>query len=168
MAGPTIINLKQCTVKFAADAASITTAPDFTCQVTAVSIKANPKLQTVPATMCGGESQVPAATGWQLDITYLQDWGAVDSISQYFYDNDAELSNFEITPVDPSAPAATGTCYLVAGDYLGAAGTPLTGTSSCPCPAKPTITGSLTRQAQTGVPADQVPQPVQQPVPQPA
>jgi hypothetical protein len=60
-------------------------------------------------------------------------------MSQYMYDNDTELKYFEIIPIDPAAPSASGTCYVVAGDYLGAAGTVLTATSTNPCPVKPTL-----------------------------
>jgi hypothetical protein len=148
MSGPVVLNIKDATVQFALTETAVTTAPDFTCQVTSAAIKANPKLQTVPATFCAAESQSPSASGWQLDLTWLQDWGATDSMSQFMFDNDTALMFFSIVPVDPAAPAATGQCYVVAGDYLGAAGTVLTATATCPLPVKPTITGAGTLVAE--------------------
>ena len=142
MAGPTVLNLKQCTVKFADTSAGLTSAPDFTCQVTSAAVKVNAKLQTVPATMCAPESQSPAASGWSLDLQWLQDWGAAapGGMSEYMFTNDTQLKFFELKPVDPTAPTCNGECYIVAGDYLGAAGTPLLATATCPMPQKPTIT----------------------------
>jgi len=151
MASPVVMNVKDATVKFVLASAVTTpppdfaTAPDFTCQVTSASIKSNPKLQTVPATFCAAESQSPSASGWQLDLTWLQDWSAATgSMSQFMFDNDAELAYFQIVPNDPTGPGAEGQCYLVAGDYLGAAGAVLTATATCPCPAKPTISATIT------------------------
>jgi hypothetical protein len=136
----TILNIKQASMKFADTQAGLTSAPDFTCQITSASVKAVPKLQTVAPTFCGPETQSPAASGWQLDLTWLQDWGATPSgMSQYMYDNDTALKWFTIIPVDPAAPSASGQCYVVAGDYLGAAGVPLLATAVCPVPVKPTL-----------------------------
>jgi hypothetical protein len=152
MSGPVVLNIKDATVKFGVDSTALTSAPDFTCQVTSAAIKANPKLQTVAATFCAAESQIPAASGWQMDLAWLQDWGATDSMSQFMFDHDTDLMMFEITPVDPAAPGATGSCYVVAGDYLGAAGTVLVATATCPLPVKPTITapGALASAASGG------------------
>jgi hypothetical protein len=146
VAAASIINIKDCSVIFADDEAGLTaTTPaptDFKCQVNSAEIQAQPKLQTVPATFCNPESQMPSATGWQLVITFLQDWGATESLSQYLFDNDAELKWFMLSPTDVTlddVPSATGQCWIVAGQYLGAAGAPVNATSTMPVPAKPTI-----------------------------
>src|SRR4051812_35217735 len=146
MPAANLINIKDASVIFADDEAGLTTttpAPtDFKCQVNSAAIEPQPKLQTVPATFCAPESQVPSATGWQLNITFMQDWGAMPSLSQYLFDNDATLKWFRIAPNDVTlvgVPEATGQCWIVSGQYLGAAGAPVNGTSTMPIPAKPTI-----------------------------
>jgi hypothetical protein len=150
VAAANLIDIKDCSVIFADDEAGLTaTTPapsDFKCQVNSAAINAVPKLQTVPATFCNAETQVPATTGWQLVLTFMQDWGATpDSLSQYLFDNDATLKWFLMTPTDvtlDSVPAAKGQCWIVAGAYLGAAGAPVNATSTMPVAAKPTITGA--------------------------
>ena len=151
-----VLTINQASVKFADDAASLTTAPDFTCQVISAAINARPNLQTVPATFCGPQSQVPAATGWELALTWLEDWGAGGAtptgMSQYMFDNDAQLKHFELSVTDAgdptvTVPKASGQCWIVAGAYLGAAGTPLQASSTCPVPAKPTIGAGTTVMA---------------------
>ena len=149
MAAASIINIKNCSVIFAATEAGLTapTPVDYKCQVNSAEIQAQPKLQTVPATFCNPESQMPSATGWQLVITFLQDWGATNSLSQFLFDNDAELMWFKLAPIDMTlddVPEATGQCWVVAGQYLGAAGAPVNATSTMPVPAKPTIAAAGT------------------------
>lgn len=141
----TVLVLNQCSVKFAATSTALTAAPDFTCQVTSVAIKANPKLVTVPATMCGAETQAPGLSGWQMDITWLQDWDATTpgGLSDYCFDNDAKRVWYEVNPTDPAVKGMTGECWIVAGDYLGDAGTPLLATQTFPLVAKPAKTISL-------------------------
>ena len=70
----TVIVITNANVQFADDATGIATAPDFQCQVISAAINANPNLQTVPATFCSGETQVPGQTGFELALTWLQDW----------------------------------------------------------------------------------------------
>jgi len=150
MASANIINIKNAHVRFADTEAGLTAAADFQCQVNSAAINANPSLQTVPATFCAPESQMPAATGWELVLTWLQDWGvpssvgppATGSLSQFMFDNDATLQWFSIEPVDVAladVPMASGQCWIVAGAYLGDAGTPLQATANCPLPQKPTL-----------------------------
>lgn len=154
----TVMVIKDCSVKFAAVEADLaTTAPDFTCQVTSLAITANPNLQTVPATFCQAESQAPAATGWQMDLTWLQDWSvATNGMSEFMFDNDAVKMFFEVTPNDPEAVGMTGECWIVAGNYLGDAGTPLTASATFPLLAKPTkvpVAGGLTARESESVSA---------------
>jgi hypothetical protein len=147
MPGAQIISIKNASVKFAATQAGLATAPDFTCQVISAAINAVPNLQTVPATYCEGQTQVPAVTGWQLALTWLQDFGAAGSMSQYMFDNDATLQWFSITPTNVGSglavPAASGQCYVVAGAYMGAAGAPLQASATCPVPTKPVLTPAV-------------------------
>ena len=169
MAAANLINIKNCSVIFADTQAGLATGTpiDYKCQVSSAAIQAQPKLQTVPATFCNPESQMPSATGWQLVLTFLQDWGAApNSLSQYLFNNDAALKWFLLKPIDvtlAAVPGAQGQCWIVAGEYLGAAGTPVPATSTMPVPAKPILvpavvaTGATAGTPGTFTPAGAVP-----------
>lgn len=135
--------ITNASLKFADSQAALTTAPDFQCQVNSAAINANANLQTVPATFCAGESQVPAASGYELALTYLQDWtvAAGAGISFYLWDNDAAAKYFSLSLAGTTGPPlATGQCRIVAGTYGGDAGTPLQADVVLPIQGKPTIT----------------------------
>src|SRR5215467_1366906 len=143
MAAPTVIVITDASLKLAADAASLPTASaTFSCQVSSAAINATPNLQTVPATFCSPQSQVPAATGYELAVTWLQDWtAAAGGLSGYAFLHDTEEQAFELKlNVDDTEPIATGTLRLVAGAYGGDAGVPLPATATWPILGKPTIT----------------------------
>jgi hypothetical protein len=142
MSAPTVITITDGVVKFADDEAGLTTGEAFECQVTEASINATPNLQTVPATWCAPESQAPAATGFELAITWLQDWTAPDGgLSMWAFTNDTNTKWFSMQlDKDDASTVATGQVRVVAGSYGGAAGTPLTATATWPLAAKPTIT----------------------------
>lgn len=134
----TVIVVSDATVQFGPAVGGV----DYRCQVTSAAITANPNLQTVPATGCQPETQVPAATGFQLVLTWLQDWNAADSLSQYLFDHDTEEVEFLVSldAGDAAAmPVASGTVRLVAGAYGGDFGTPLTATQTLPIQGKPVI-----------------------------
>jgi hypothetical protein len=135
----TVLVIKDATLKLASSQAALTAAVDYQCQVVSAAVNAVPKLQTVPATFCAPESQAPASTGWELAITILQDWGVTNSISQFLFDNDATSKWFRLQPNTPDAPGMEGQCWLVAGSFMGDAGTPLTATGTFPCLAKPAM-----------------------------
>src|SRR5262245_50430884 len=98
MAAPTVIMITNAKLMLGDTAGDVNppgtgTGKAFECQVTSAAINANPNLQTVPATFCAPESQAPAATGWELAVTWLQDWtasaaGPAPSLSQYAFTND--------------------------------------------------------------------------------
>lgn len=136
----TVLVIKNATFKLASSQGALTSAPDYQCQIVSAAVNAVPKLQTVPATFCAPESQAPASTGWEVAITALQDWGATNSLSEFLFNNDATSKWFQIAPNQPDAPKMEGQCWLVAGSYMGDAGTPLTATATFPCLAKPTLT----------------------------
>jgi len=116
------------------------TAADYSCQVSSAAINGTPNLNDVPATFCAPAAQVPAATSWELVLTFLQDWTDPDGLSFFLFDNDTAEADFSVSLVDALAPVATGTCRLVAGPYGGDAGVPAVGTVNLPCQDKPTIT----------------------------
>jgi len=136
----TVIVITNANVQFADDATGIATAPDFQCQVISAAINANPNLQTVPATFCSGETQVPGQTGFELALTWLQDWTATAGLSEFAWDNDAAEKYFSISLDDAvGSPIATGVCRVVAGAFGGDAGTPLQATATWPIIGKPDI-----------------------------
>lgn len=141
MSAPTVITITNGLVKFADDEAGLTTGEAFECQVTEASINATPNLQTVPATWCAPESQTPAATGFELAVTWLQDWTAPGGgLSMYAFENDTNTKWFSMQlDKDDDTTVATGQVRVVAGAYGGAAGTPLTATATWPLAAKPSI-----------------------------
>lgn len=141
MPAPTVITITDGVIKFADDEAGLTTGLAFECQVTEASINATPNLQTVPATWCAPESQAPAATGYELAITWLQDWTAPGGgLSMWAFTNDTATKWFSMQlDRDDLTTVATGQVRVVAGSYGGAAGTPVTATATWPLAAKPSI-----------------------------
>jgi hypothetical protein len=142
MPAPTVITITDGVLKLADTEAGLTTGEAYECQVTEASINASPNLQTVPATWCAPESQSPAATGFELAITWLQDWTAPGGgLSMYAFTNDTQTKWFSMQlDADVATTVATGETRLVAGSYGGPAGTPLTATATWPLAGKPTIT----------------------------
>jgi hypothetical protein len=122
-----------------------TTSPPATaadCQIVSAALKANPKLVTSPATFCAGEGQVAAASGYELDITALQDWTVTpDGFSAFCFDNDGRVVYWELTlDGEAATPVAVmhGSAYCVAMDFGGDAGTPLQADMVWPVIGKPT------------------------------
>jgi len=145
MAEPTVIIITNAMLLLGDTAADVDpTTPlgeAFECATTSAAINATPNLQTVPATFCAPASQAPAATGFELAISWLQDWTAPGGgLSMYAYENDTLLKYFALTLDPTQPPLATGTVRIVAGAYGGDAGVPLVTTATWPLPTKPTIT----------------------------
>jgi hypothetical protein len=117
------------------------TSTDFSCQVNVGTITPTANNVDVPATFCAGASQTAAPSSFALDLTILQDWGAVKSVSQYLFDHDAEVVDFELEGigVTGSTVTVTGQVTVVAGALGGEAGTPLTADVSLPILGKPTV-----------------------------
>lgn len=141
MSAPTVITITDGVLLLADTEAGLATGIGYECQVTEASINATPNLQTVPATFCAPESQVPAATGFELAVTWLQDWSAPGGgLSNFAFIHDTEEKWFSLAlDADLDTVLATGQVRLVAGAYGGAAGTPLTATATWPLATKPTI-----------------------------
>ena len=141
MSAPTVIVITDGTLTLADTQAGLVTGLGFECQVSEAAINATPNLQTVPATFCEPESQSPAATGYELAITWLQDWTVPGGgLSNYAFLHDAETKWFSLTLDQGLTPVAEGEVRLVAGSFGGAAGTPLTATATWPLASKPSIT----------------------------
>jgi hypothetical protein len=156
MTAPTVITITDGVLKLADTEAGLVAGTGYECQVTEASINATPNLQTVPATFCAGESQSPAATGWELAVTWLQDWTAPGGgLSMYAFTHDTEELWFSLAfDKDDTEPIATGQVRLVAGSFGGAAGTPLTATATWPLAAKPAITAPVVAAAAASAPQE--------------
>jgi hypothetical protein len=140
MSAPTVIVITNGTLTLADDEAGLVTGTGFECQVSEAAINATPNLQTVPATFCEPESQSPAATGYELAVTWLQDWTVPGGgLSNYAFINDAQTKWFELTLDGAATPIATGQVRIVAGSFGGPAGTPLTTSTTWPLASKPEI-----------------------------
>ena len=139
MAGPNTITIVKGQLRFAVsdDAGGGTGLLDANCQTTSAAVNATPNLQTVPATFCSPESQSPAATGWELAVTLLQDWEDPDGICWYVFDHDTELADWELALSDDQDAIMHGQCRLVAASFGGDAGTVLTSQVTWPCTQKP-------------------------------
>lgn len=138
----TVIQLNGATLKLADTSVALATAQDvYSCQVTSAAINANSNSQTVPATFCEGESDMPAPTGFELALSWLQDWtDSAGGLSGYAFENDTLPKWFELSLDGGATVVASGQAYVVAGAFGGDAGTPLVTDAVWPLLAKPTIT----------------------------
>ena len=145
----TAIILNHPEVTFADTQAGLATSATFECQLISAVITPAPVYNTIPATGCAGATQSPGRTGFSLDLTWLTDWGATDSLSQFAWDNDGKAVWFRFTD-DGSAAAgaastAEGQAYVAAGGFGGTFGdgSAAQTTASWPCVDKPTIAASV-------------------------
>jgi len=113
----------------------------FDCQVVSAAVTANANLQTVKATFCSPESQVPAATGFELWLNFLQDWTDPAGVCWFSMDNDTAEVAWELSldAGDGTSEAIMhGMARVVALGFGGDAGTPLESSSVWPVIGKPT------------------------------
>jgi len=98
------------TIKFADDAASLTAAPDYKCQVTHASVDPTLAYNTTPATGCSGEvQQLKVPVPWVLNLTWLQDWnGAAGGLAGYSNTNAGKIKYFEYHPTTDATLKVTG------------------------------------------------------------
>ena len=124
------------------------TPVNYQCQVTTASLDPTPNLQPVDATLCAPATDMPSATSFVLNLTWYQDWGKPDSLSQFLFDNDTAGATFEmdglvVSDAGAVKQVASGAVRLVTGAYGGAAGAPLTATAALPVQGKPAIGAGL-------------------------
>lgn len=115
----------------------------FTCQITNGALTASPNVtqETVPATWCDPEENVPqvAATSYTLELSYLQDPDLVDGLSRFLYENDAGLAWFYMGLDGDNPPKAVGKVRLTSGEIGGEGRVTLTATATLPCDGKPVV-----------------------------
>jgi hypothetical protein len=137
-----VINPKSTgSIVFATSEANLTSAPVAASdQVISFRIVAQPNLTGVPATYGAAASESAAASGFQVELSILQDWGATTSVSEFLFDNDGEEIWFQHDPAGSSEPTFKGAVYAVAGGWGGAADESWVDDLTFPCVAKPTYT----------------------------
>jgi hypothetical protein len=115
----------------------------FTCQITSGALTAAPNVtqETVPATWCEPERQIPqvGTTSYSLEISYLQDPDLVDGLARFLFEHDTELAYFFMGLAGDDPPKAIGQVRLVSGAIGGEGRVTLTATSTLPLEAKPQI-----------------------------
>lgn len=162
MADPTVIVITDGTLLLADDEAGLATGVGYECAVTSAAINATPNLQQVPATFCAPASQVPAATGYELAVTWLQDWTAPGGgLSMYAFTNDTLTKFFSLTLNGAAEPIATGSVRIVAGAFGGDAGVPLSTSTVWPLVNKPEITVPAALPLAAGVETAETPEDAQ-------
>lgn len=135
-----IMKITDGTLKFADSQGGLGAGTDRGEQVTSGMLVAVPASETVPATFRTAAVSVPATTGYEVSVSFLQDWTSSTGLSKYLYDNDGELKWFQLTPDDDtSGTKIEGECYIVAADLGGGGSSPLQATVTLPCKGKPTL-----------------------------
>jgi len=122
----------------------ITPLVEYGCQVIDIAVEPTQNTTTSPGTYCGPPVDVPGASSWSIVISFLQDWGFTPSLSQFTYDNDGALCDFDFTSDNPvTCPNITGTAYVTATAFGGPAGASWQVTTQrWACSEKPTIVPS--------------------------
>ena len=130
-------NFGEGTIAIGTAAAPTTT---HECQLSGFAIEASANSTAIAGTYCAGPTTRATASSFAVNMSYLTDWGATDSLSQLLWDNDGKLLYFVFTPTDPEMPDASGQFWAIAGPFGGPGNDVWTGTGTMPCPEKPTIT----------------------------
>jgi hypothetical protein len=116
---------------------------DYSCQVINFTIESVAVTSERAGTFCAPPATLNSASKWQVSFQYLQDWGAVNSISQFLFDNDGSEVFFSFVPDVPEVPTATGSFYAQAGSFGGDAGTSWDFSGTCGMNGKPTFTAPV-------------------------
>jgi hypothetical protein len=110
----------------------------ITEQVTSFRVVPRANLVDSPATFGAPAGQTAAASSWQVEVSYLQDWGKTSGMSKFLYDNDGVEMWFRFDPAGTTEDGFEGKCYIVAGAYGGGADQNWIDSLVWPCPDKPT------------------------------
>jgi hypothetical protein len=95
---------------------------EYQCQIINMALVPAPNTTTTPGTYCAAPFDVPGQSSWWVEISFIQDWGATPSLSEFLLTNDGELCDFEFEPDVAGTPSMTGEVYVIAGPYGGDAG----------------------------------------------
>src|SRR5215467_5021940 len=149
MAAPYVITITDARVKFGDPPASGSAydivagdLDDYGCNVTQATIAASANTVDVAATFCSPASQTAAGSSFALTLEGMQDWGrddGSDSLSEWLFKNDAARKAFALFLKDETDPKALGIVTVIAGDFGGTAGEPLTFSGELPILGYPDI-----------------------------
>jgi len=100
--------------------AGVTPLVSYACQVTSLVLEPAQNTTTTPGTYCQAPHDTPGLSSWAMVISFLQDWGATPSLSEFTLTNDGELCDFEFTSSSPATiPSMTGQAYVTATAFGG-------------------------------------------------
>jgi hypothetical protein len=119
---------------------------EYGCQVINFKLESVAITKERAGTYCAPPATLNSASKWQVSFQYLQDWGAVKSISQFMFDNDGKEVFFEFSPdpvAFPDVPKSSGSFMAQAGSYGGDAGTTWDFSGTCGMTAPPTLTAPV-------------------------
>lgn len=135
---------------------------EYGCQVTSVMVEPTQNTTTTPGTYCAAPHDTPGASSWALVISFLQDWGNTPSLSEFVFDNDGELCDFEFTSSNPATvPSMSGSCFVTATAFGGDPGAAWQVTTQrWPMPAKPDLTAPAVAAAAAERSKKKQPEPV--------
>lgn len=109
------------TIKLALD--GVTPLVEYSCQITMFQIVPSQNTARRAGTYCGAPADTLGLSTWSVNVSWLQDWGAATSLSEFALTNDGELCDFEFTSANPtSCPSMTGTFQISAGAFGGPPG----------------------------------------------
>ena len=147
------------TIKIALE--GITPLVEYGCQVTNVMVEPTQNTTTTPGTYCGAPYDTPGMSSWAMVISFLQDWGATPSLSEFTFTNDGALCDFDFTSSSPATvPSMSGSCYVTATAFGGDPGAAWQVTTQrWPLPEKPTLTDAVVLAA-SATKAKKQPEPV--------
>lgn len=139
-----VLILNNPTLTLADTQLGLDTGEPYECQITSAVLTPTPVYATIPATGCAPASQSPGKTGYGLVVSWLEDWGATQSLSQYAFDNDTMPTWFRFVADSVQYPnlQAEGQVYLAPGAYGGTFGdgSAAPSTATWPCVDTPAIT----------------------------
>jgi hypothetical protein len=125
--------------------AGVTPLVEYACQITEITLEPTQNTETSPGTYCSAPVETPGQSSWAIVISFLQDWGFTPSLSEFSFENDGSLIDYEFTSTNPATvPSMSGSAYITATAFGGAPGADWQVTTQrWPCSEKPTITSPV-------------------------
>jgi hypothetical protein len=100
--------------------AGVTPLVAYSCQITDIVLEPTQNTTTTPGTYCDAPHDTPGASSWAMVISFLEDWGNTPSLSEFTFDNDGALCDFNFETANPAGvPSMTGQAYVTATAFGG-------------------------------------------------
>ncbi len=158
MTAPFKIRITDATVTFTSLPGPGTPFGDYSCQILEVSLEGDPQTVDGDATLCSPATTDYVSDIWSLNLTYYQDWGAPDSLSQFLFENRRTVVAYTVEGINVMGQGtveAAGTVQLRPGPYGGKAGENLTGEVQLSCQEDPTFTFTAPTGTQASADVDE-------------